>query len=130
MATVTYNSGVSPNVVFALDTGSDDPPTYIYDPSTPDYYVVSVADDWSTANNPTTLQIWIWQKRNGIDTVIGTIPLIGVNDVSQTMAVTSGQSVSIEVEGHCPYISATIHMAGGSSPTFSGTVLFDGIAEP
>ena len=101
-------------------------PTYTDDFMVSSVYDVSIAEGWSSAGSPTGIQLWLWRKLNGVDTVAKQITLLGVNEDGQTVSLATGQSVTVRIPGNCAYIGVTAVLAGGSSPTFTGKVLFDG----
>ena len=102
------------------------PSPYILDNLISDYYDVSVVAGWTTPSAPTSLRIYLWRKLGGKDTVGTIITLIGQNEEGQVVSLVTGESTTVRLPGHCGYIGATVVMSGGSSPTFTGTIIADG----
>lgn len=111
-------------VAQASQSGAPNP--FINDFLVSDYYDVSVVNGWSVPSAPTQLTILLWRKLDGKNTIAKQITLIGTNELGETVDVPTGQSVTVRIPGHCAYVGATVVMTGGSTPTFTGTVIADG----
>lgn len=107
-------------------SSSTSPPTYVNDTFVSSRYDVTIGNGWGVAGSPTSIQLWLWRKLNGVDTVAKQITLLGENQLGETVSIATGQSVTVSIPGNCAYIGVTVVLAGGSAPTFTGKVLFDG----
>lgn len=93
------------------------PSAYVADPYVSAYYIISLLPGWSTPSQPSTATLTFWAYKGGKDCVVGTLTC--------NMSVI-GQGASVIVPGLSGSIAATIVMTGGSTPTFTGSLVVDG----
>ena len=93
------------------------PSSYVSDTFVSNYYTVSLLPGWTTPSQPTTAVITLWSFKGGKDCVVGTL--------TANISVI-GQGATVNIPGNSGSLAATIVMTGGSTPTFTGSLLVDG----
>ena len=92
------------------------PSSYVSDTFVSNYYTVSLLPGWSYPSAPSSGVITFWSFKGGKDCVVGVL----------TLPATVGQGATVNIPGNSGSLAATIVMTGGSTPTFTGSLLVDG----
>jgi hypothetical protein len=102
------------------------PSSYVADNLVSEWYVVSLKQGWTTPSAPTSGTLYIWQKKGVSGNAAGTGPDTDVIVGSIALPTVTGQSASVVVHGNSGNLAVTVSMSGGSSPTFTGSIIADG----